>query len=65
MVPYLLWKWEVLADEACSMRREIMPMILAAKEHSVRLWKTGSFEWIMGTQVMTKVVLKARLPESR
>lgn len=55
----------MLADEARSMGRDIMPMILAAKEHSVGLQKPGSFEQIMGTQIMTRAVQKAGLPESR
>lgn len=55
----------MLADEAHSMGKDIMPMILAAKEQSVGLQKPGSFERIMGTQIMTRAVLKAGLPESR
>lgn len=44
MVLYLLWKWEVLTGEERSLRRKVIPMVWAAKELSVRLGETGSFE---------------------
>lgn len=42
----------MLADQAHSVRREVMPVLLAVKGAQCQTLETGSFEQILGTQMM-------------